>query len=69
MDHVRLVGEILQNPDAEKPYEELARSYRLLGMDSCAEAVAFLLKERFGRFVADGSDTHEEQRRYDTEDS
>jgi hypothetical protein len=47
---------VLENPRAERGYEALRDCYRRSGMNEEADAVAFLLKERF---IANDSDTHQ----------
>ena len=53
-------GFVAENPIAERPYMELERAYRAAGMENDAEAVRFLIGERFEN--ADGPDPDEEQR-------
>jgi hypothetical protein len=56
----RAFGFVAENPIAERPYEELGRAYKAAGMEDDAEAVRFLIGERFAN--VDGSDSDEEQR-------
>ena len=56
----RAFGFVAENPIAERPYEELEKAYKAAGMEDDAEAVRFLIGERFAN--VDGSDPDEEQR-------
>jgi DNA-binding SARP family transcriptional activator len=56
---IEALAMILERPFAERGYEQLMRYYEQAGMSGEAEAVGFLIKERFH---ADGSDASEGQR-------
>jgi hypothetical protein len=68
-ESIRILIDLLERPDAERPYLELARRYRELGMEPEAEAVVFLVEERFGDQIADGSDSGEGRREDDSQDA
>ena len=61
----RALNDILELPNASRPYEELAKRYAEMGMVSESEAIMFLVGKRFGGKLADSPDSHEEQRKHD----
>lgn len=64
-DVAEALKNLLELPNAERPYEELARRYAAMGMESEREALIFLIGRRFGGKLADGADPREEQREDD----
>jgi len=44
---IEALASILNNPSAERSYEELQRQYRLDGMIEESEAIGFLIREKF----------------------
>jgi len=55
--------EIMERPDAERPYRSLAKAYLEAGMPKEADAVLFLAAKRFGEEDDICADSHEEQRK------
>lgn len=57
----RALKDILELPNASRPYEELAKRYVEMGMVAESEAIMFLVGKRFGGKFADDPDSHKEQ--------
>ena len=55
---IEALASILNNPSAERAYEELQRQYHLDGMIAENEAIGFLIREKFH---ADASNIDKEQ--------